>query len=162
MVKNISDRLGNLQSEFIGMILNAKFENPYRDDLREYLLIHSNGCSQLAKILAIKRGVDVELSAIIGLLHDIGKVFTGKKENHANDGFIPSKELLEKVGGFSNDEIDLISNAIKNHSDKDKVGNWADEIAKDVDVIDCNLLGKVFNKEHHDKRVEKVRKELGI
>ena len=37
MVKNISDRLGNLQSEFIGMILNAKFENPYRDDLREYL-----------------------------------------------------------------------------------------------------------------------------
>jgi len=162
MVSNISDRLGKIQSEFIDMILKARFENPYRGDLRDYLLIHSASCAQLAKILAIKRGVDIELSAVIGLIHDIGKIITGKKKDHAADGDIPARELLKKIGGFSEDEIDLISNAVKNHSDKENIGTWADEIAKDVDVIDCDLMGMKFEKKEYNERIEKVKKELGI
>jgi len=162
MVRNISDRLGKLQSEFIDMILNAKFENPYRRDLRDYLLAHSNSCCQLAKILAMKRGTDVEIAAIIGLIHDIGKVLTGQKKNHAADGYLPARELLNKMGGFSEEEIDLVSNAVKNHSDKPNVGIWADEIAKDVDVIDCDLMGMKFDKEAHNERIKKVKEELGI
>ena len=56
----------------------------------------------------------------------------------------------------------IISNAVKNHSDKANVGIWADEIAKDVDVIDCDLMGMKFDKEAHNKRIRKVKEELGI
>ena len=163
MVKNISNRLGKLQSEYMEMILKAEWDAPHREDLRDYLLVHSNSCSQLAKILAMMRKVDVELAAIIGLIHDIGKIYTGKKENHAIDGYEPSKELLKKTGDFSDEEIDLISNAVKNHSDKASRGTWADEMAKDVDVLDCMLFGREFkNKEAHRKRVVELKKELGI
>ena len=162
MVDNISERLGRLQSEFIRMVLKADFKVPYRKDLRDYLLIHPAACAQLAKVLAAKRNVDAELSAVIGLIHDIGKISTGKKENHAANGYAPARELLEKVGGFSKGGIDLISNAVKNHSDKDHVGSWADEMAKDVDIIDCDLLGMKFEKESYNKRISNIKKEMGI
>ena len=162
MAKTISDRIGKVQSEFIGMILKADFKDAYREDLRDYVLLHSSSCAQLAKILAIKRKLNVELSAIIGLIHDIGKIACGRKEGHAREGYMPARELLKKVGGFSEEEIDIISNAVKNHSSKDEVGSWADEIAKDVDLIDCDLTGKKFDKESYNKRIEKSRKEMGI
>ena len=89
--------------------------------------------------MAIKRKLDVELSAIIGLIHDIGKIASGRKEGHAKEGYIPARNLLKKVGCFSEEEIELISNAVKNHSSKDEVGSWADEIAKDVEGLEMRM-----------------------
>ena len=49
-------------------------------------LKHSNTCTQIGRSLALKRGLDLERVEVIGSLHDIHVIDTGKYENHAVNG----------------------------------------------------------------------------
>jgi uncharacterized protein len=46
-------------------------------------IMHMYSSSQLAKLLAMHRGIEPELAGIAAALHDIGVVVTKKHEGHA-------------------------------------------------------------------------------
>lgn len=49
-------------------------------------VMHLYSSLQVAKILAMKRGVDPEITAIAAALHDVAVVATKKTDNHAKNG----------------------------------------------------------------------------
>lgn len=93
-------------------------------------------------MLAMKRNENVELAAIAGLLHDI-------------------YSLLCSIGSFARDEIDKISQAIYNHSDKDDTGALFDEILKDADVLQHFLYNPLAPVAEHERdRFMMLKEEL--
>jgi uncharacterized protein len=112
-------------------------------------------------LLAIKRGLDVELCAIIGMLHDI---FTYKYEyvkNHAVLGVEEAEQLLRKLEVFTDDEIELVKIAIGNHSDKKNKHDKYSELIKDADVMQNSLYDMAFEIDH-PKRLKKILSKLGV
>ena len=152
-------------------------ESNLSDDKRESSIIweikHSCSCTQVGRILAEKRNLSVELAEVICILHDIYVIINGKYKDHARLGAPIAKKILEEVGGFTPKEIKTITEAIANHSDKDKYSDDPYiELAKDADVMDCSLYegvegyyklhkpNEVF--EEYVKRIKKIREELGM
>jgi len=99
--------------------------------------IHSYGVSQCCALLALKRGLDVELATVMGLLHDVYSYSTGITKWHSHNGAemvrVAFKHSL--AGLFSDDEQILIKSAIFHHSDKDHVHDEYDELLKDSDIL---------------------------
>ena len=157
-------RVYKLQKRVIEIVKNLDWDDEKIDVSRDWMIVHLLTASQLAHLLALKRGQDWELAAAAGALHDIGLLVNiGMEKSHAINGYEKAKEILKEVGGFSDEEMELIANAVARHSEKDKVGNWLEELMKDVDVLDCALHGSDFSPfEHHFKRVKNLEKELGI
>ena len=139
-------------------------EQEQRDLKREVSLtwerIHSMGSSRIASILSARRGVDIELGYSAGALHDFGRFVTGRQENHAEDGYEPVKDFLKRMNIFSEQEVEEVSRAVRNHSRKEVVGTPLEEITKDCDILDCYFLGLAPKKEYHLKRFEALRKEF--
>ncbi|MDD8049672.1 MAG: HD domain-containing protein [Thomasclavelia sp.] len=79
--------------------------------------------------------LDKELCYCIGLLHDISFYVTGINENHACDSALMAKEILIQIEDFNDNEITIITNAIKNHSQKDiKSNDEYSELIKKYDL----------------------------
>lgn len=170
---NNLSRSEKIQREVIEMILNSDIPNEKRESSDIWELKHSSGCCQVGRILAEKRGLNVELVEIIAVLHDIAVVTTGSYKDHAKKGGVVAKKILEKSNDFSTEEIKTICDGIAHHSEKDiYTDNPYVEIAKDLDAFDCCLYEGSINyyKIHKPKdvfekycdRIRKVRKELGL
>lgn len=95
---------------------------------------HLFGVSSICTLLAHQRHLDIELSAIIGLLHDYSTYITGTSFDHAYRSSMMVKQLLNDLN-FDEKEISIIVEAIKNHSDKDKIHDEYSELIKDADVL---------------------------
>jgi len=147
-------------------LLKFLIEQGQRDLKRDVSLtwerIHSMGSSRIACILSGRRGVDIELGYSAGALHDFGRFVTGRQENHAENGYEPVKEFLKRLNIFSEQEVEEVSRAVKNHSRKEAVGTPLEEIAKDSDILDCYFLGLAPEKEYHRKRFEALKKEFAL
>lgn len=157
-------RAYRLQKKVIEMVKRLDWDDEKIDVSQDWVIMHLATASQLAHLLALRRGQDFELARAAGMLHDIGLVVNmGMEKGHAINGYDKAQEILRAAGGYSETEMDLIANAVAKHSEKDKVGNWLEELIKDVDVLDCTLHGSDFSPfEHHFKRVKNLEKELGI
>jgi len=155
------------------MLLDSKIPDEKRENSKVWELKHHAGTVQIGRILALKRGLDVELAEVACVLHDIYPIVEGKYSDHAHKGAEIAKKILEDCGDFSEKEIGMITEAIGCHSDKD---TYTDkpyvELAKDADVFECSLYQgaegfyrlhkpeKVFNE--YVRRIRNVRKELGL
>ncbi len=95
---------------------------------RRCAYIHLYGVSGACALFAKKRNENVELAIIAGMLHDIYSYATMDSKDHANKGAKMAKEILESLGIFTNNEINLISTAIYNHGDKAIVHGSLDEL----------------------------------
>lgn len=130
--------------------------------MRQYF-VHLYGVSQLAFIISMNRGnslYDSELAAISGLMHDVYKLKIYEEEDHGVKGSVIARNILNEIGQFTGEEIDLICNAIANHSNKDKVDNEFDEILKDADAMHIWLRNPVEKLYVDSRRIEKVSGEL--
>lgn len=170
---NNLNRSEKIQRMVTQMILKSKLPDEKRESSIVWELKHHAGCVQIGRILAQKRGLDVELTEIICVLHDIYVIIHGKYKDHAKLGAPIAQELLEKSGEFTPQEIDTITEAIAQHSDKHV---YADklyvELAKDADVFECSLYqgAEGFYKLHKSepifaeyvKRIKNIRLELGL
>lgn len=107
-----------------------------RDHFMDWERIHISSCAKLGYLLAEKRGVDPVLAACACAVHDYGRIITGKQEGHAEAGYLPVREFLERMDLFNEKEIDQISTAVRNHSKKGEVGTPLEEIVKDADLMD--------------------------
>ncbi len=141
-----------------------------RDFPIRWNIMHMYSSSQIAKLLALRRGLDPELSAIAAALHDFGVVMTKRHEGHADaggayvDDFIEAYNLKEgpKVGVIKEDEKAHILNAIAQHSDKEAdSGDPLVELLKDADSLDRYLHG-IKTQGAHLRRCQKAMKELAI
>ena len=150
-------RLAELRNEIYFYIESA--ENKEKNIIAEHLFVVSNLCS----LLALRRGLDITLCAAGGLLHDIWTLQTGNTENHAYHSARLAKEMLEDLRTFEKNDIFVIVNAIKNHTDKSEEHDEYSEALKDADALSQYLSDPMqkFSKSRA-QRIKNAMRELGI
>ena len=132
-------------------------------DKRTSAIAHLYGVSLAAQILAKKRGLDPELAAMAGMLHDLHAYKSGSYDDHAHLGAELARKVLDKLGLTTPDETEIICSAIYHHDDKATVDGPMDELLKDADVIDhCFKDSFTPVKEKEQKRYDALCKELGL
>lgn len=125
--------------------------------------IHLYGVSQASAMIALKRGENVELATIAGMLHDIYSYATLDTVEHAHKGSIMAREVLNSLQIFTDGEIDMICSAIYNHSCKGKIHTSFDEILIDADVLQHCLYNPLFEVPEHERvRFENLKSEFGL
>lgn len=126
-------------------------------------IAHLHGVALAAAILAKKRGENVELATMAGLLHDLYAYKSGSYDDHAHLGAGYARKVLEKLKLTTPDETDIICTAIYNHGGKEVIDAPMDEILKDADVLHHTLNDPTKKvKEHEKERYEKLCVELGM
>lgn len=162
-----------VERKVIELILSSDIPDSHREDSIIFELKHASGCTQIARILAQKRNLDVEIADTASTLHDIYVITTGTYKNHGPLGAPTAQNLLEEIGGFTEEEIKTITQAVAHHSEKEIYsGDPYVELVKDVDVFDCSLYkgAEGFYRIHKPEnvfkeyvnRINKVREELGL
>lgn len=125
--------------------------------------VHLYGVAQACALLAKKRGENVELAVIVGMLHDIYSYANMDSADHAHKGAVMAREILENLMIFSEAEVDIICTAIFRHGDKENVHSSMDEILKDADVLQHVLYNPLFEmKESERERYNRLEEELGL
>ncbi|MDF2634916.1 MAG: metal-dependent phosphohydrolase sub protein [Pelosinus sp.] len=154
------NRVFKIQEKMLEKILEFENKKVERDISLSWERIHLASCAAVGRILALKRGVDPELSAIACSIHDYGRIITGKQQDHATVGYEPLKLFLRESGYFTLNEIELLSTAAKNHSNKKEVGSPIEEIVKDADVFDCYQYGLSLDREEQRVRLKIILEEI--
>ncbi len=170
---NNLSRSEKVEREVIRLILSSTIPDSQSESSKVWEFKHSAGCCQIARILAEKRGLEREIAEVAAVLHDIYVIIYGKYKDHAKLGAPIAKKIVQEIGGFSENEIKTIVDAIAHHSEKELYTHKPYlELVKDVDVFDCSLYKgaegyyrihkpeSVFKE--YVKRIKKVRKELGL
>jgi len=130
-------RLLKLQNILLDVITEQEGKIPDRDETLNWERIHMASSAQLAWQMALERGEDPELTACAAAIHDLGRILSGRKAGHAEAAYEPAKSLLAGCGLFTDEEVEIMALAAKNHSSKDVKGTVLEEIIKDADVVDC-------------------------
>lgn len=126
-------------------------------------IVHLYGVSLAATMIAKKRGLDPELSAMAAMLHDLHAYKTGSYDDHAHKGAELAGTILRELKLTDEAETDIICSAIYHHDDKLTVDSPMDEVLKDADVIHhcMNDLSKPV-KEKEQARFDKLCAEFGM
>ncbi|MBP2655233.1 MAG: metal dependent phosphohydrolase [Firmicutes bacterium] len=156
------NRIFTIQSKLLEKIAEYDCDNQERDWPLEWERIHMISCAKVGHFLALKRGVDAELAAIACSVHDYGRIVTGRQKNHATAAYEPLKTFLAAAGKFTADEVEILAQAARVHSNKDEVGSPLEEVIKDADVLDCYQYGILPEREEQKKRLDCVLTELNI
>lgn len=145
-------------------------EDEGRDLPIKWNMMHMYSSSQLAKILALRRGIDMELASIAATLHDIAVIMTKKRDNHAERAEEYVRQAIkdfnnkngEKLGRINDEEVELLVKAISQHSNKEEYTQDSFvELLKDIDSLDRYLHG-IKSEGAYIERCKKVFNELGI
>ena len=102
---------------------------------------HLFGVSQLCLLYSTRFQLDQELCAIMGLLHDYSVYKNNTSFNHAVLSSELAEKLLKETILFDEKEIEIIVEAIKNHSTKNK--------RHDIDVV----IDRIIKKEGYRSRL---------
>lgn len=132
-------------------------------DKRNGAFVHLYGVSLAATMIAKKRGLDPELSAMAAMLHDLHAYKTGSYDDHAHRGAELARNILGELKLTNEAETDFICSAIYHHDDKLAEDEPMDEVLKDADVIHhcMNDLAKPV-KEKEQARFDKLCAEFGM
>lgn len=128
-----------------------------------FVLRHMYSVSAFAAMLAKKRGLDAELATMTGLLHDIHTLLADDPAKHAKRGSKKAKEILSDLKIVTDEELEVICTAIRNHAKKAEVHDEYSELIKDADVLGhyfANTALPVFDKDK--ERLNKLLIELSI
>ena len=134
-----------------------KYENVIPDEEKDYPTdferLHISSCARIGYMFAQERGVDPNLAAAACAMHDYGRIITGRQHDHAEVGYLPAMEFLRGTEIFTEDEIQQIGIAVKNHSKKSEVGSPLEEIVKDADCLDFHMYGYEMPREAQKQRL---------
>ncbi len=124
---------------------------------------HLYGVSSICSLLALKRGLNVEICAVSGMLHDISSYKNGYTLSHAELSSIEARKILNETNSFKKKEIDTICHSIAKHSDKENIDDVYDELLKDADVLEHYLYNIQFKvNQNEQNRLNGLFKELGL
>ena len=130
---------------------------------RRCAYLHLYGVAQSCALIALKRGENVELSIMAGMLHDIYSYAKMDTKDHARKGAILAREILELLKITNDFETKMICDAIYNHSNKEGSYSSFTEVLIDADVLQHNLYNPLHEIKAHEKdRYEKLKIEFGI
>ncbi len=104
-------------------------------ETRRFFELHICGVSNFASLLALKRGENYERAIVSALLHDICTIKTLDSKGHGKKGALMAREILLDMGTFSLEEVDIICDAIKHHSKKEKLHKSFNQLLVDADVL---------------------------
>lgn len=153
----MENRLELLREEVDKLIMNGD-----RDKIC-LLSSHIYGVSKFCALLAAKRNMNVELSAVCGMLHDIYYTTDSSGNNHALKGAEQAEKLLKRLNIYTDNEIEIIVNSVARHSDKRIIHEPYDELLKDADVMDHCFYNNDFPiAEWEIERYNKLRAELAL
>jgi len=127
--------------------------------------VHLYGVSATCTLLALHRGLDPELAAVAGMLHDIWTYQTGDSTDHAAHGARQAGHLLAESGAFTPAEIEGICQAISVHSDKAHRGAPLSETLTDADVLQQYLYNPKLMGDPHphwSARLSRTLAELAL
>ena len=134
-------------------------------DIRLDEMLHSYGTAYFAAVNALERGLNPKLAYVIGLLHDIGRIADGiHDKEHGAQGAVRIGEYLQSSELFSQEEIELICEAVQGHSNKKEKGSDYEECIKDADVLE-RLFVENERYDHSPtkrKRLEDTLAEQGL
>ncbi len=143
-------KLENLLLDVINM-QEGKIED--RDETLNWERIHMASSARLAWEMALERkNADPEIAACAAAVHDFGRILTGRQKGHAEAGYESVRVFLKESGLFTEEETEIIAQAVKNHSSKTKFGTAVEEIVKDADVVDCYQYGYPFDRPEKEER----------
>jgi len=146
------------------------------EDNREFPItwsvMHMYSTMQLAKLVALKRGLNPELAALTCAFHDIYSLLEGTHEDHGVKAEPYIREIIseyntehkEALPEITTKEQEQIIIAVKNHSDKNSTDDTPySKLLKDVDSIDSYLHGMTQGrKSGRIPRSNEVLKEFAI
>lgn len=152
------DRLESLR-QVIDEILRAQPD----EEERRCGFVHLYGVAEACVLLALRRGLDVQLCAVAGMLHDIWTYQTGDPTDHARLGALEAERILRDSGSFTPDEIAVVCEAIFHHRDKETYHDKMSELLKDADVLQHYLYNPAQRVEPDEQqRLLCILDELGI
>jgi uncharacterized protein len=134
-------------------------------DLEEHRcgFVHLYGVSATCALLALKRGQDVELCAVAGMLHDVWTYKSGDPADHARLSAREAEQILGELGCFGPDEIAAVCGAIARHSAKAEQDGAMDELLKDADVLQHFLYNPTLPvQEGEQDRLTQILEELTV
>ena len=132
-------------------------------DERRCAYLHLYGVAQCCALIALKRGGNVELAVMAGMLHDIYSYAKMDTSEHAHKGAVLAKEILISLNITNEEETNLICDAIYSHSDKDILHSNFTEILIDADVMQHCLYNPAFEIAPHERaRFERLKSEFGL
>ena len=130
---------------------------------RRCAYLHLYGVAQSCALIALKRGEDVELATMAGMLHDLHTYKSGSHENHAVLGALLAKDILNELQIANAEEIEIICSAIHNHSTKNGEFSSFDEVLLDADVMQHVLYNySVPVMGHETTRFERLAEEFRL
>lgn len=117
---------------------------------------HLYGITTLCIELALIRGLDTDLAATIGILHDYATYYTASSFDHANRSAMLAKDIVIDI--YAKEEIDIICTAIKNHSNKQNIDDAYSKLIKDADTWYSYLFepDQVFSL-HKQQRIDALK-----
>lgn len=134
-----------------------KYENVIPEEEKDYTTnferLHISSCARIGYMFAQERGVDPDLAAAACAMHDYGRIITGRQHDHAEVGYLPAMEFLRGTELFTEEEVQQIGIAVKNHSKKSEVGSPLEEIVKDADCLDFHQYGYEMPREEQKQRL---------
>jgi len=125
--------------------------------------VHLYGVSALCVQLALRRGLDPQMAALAGMLHDIWTYKTADSADHARLSALEAGRILRDTGCFAVGEIAVVCDAIEHHSAKDRIDGEMAELLKDADVFQHYLYNPALGAvQPENPRLRKVCAELGL
>ena len=131
--------------------------------IRSFYYNHMVCVSQFCALIALRRGEDVELATMAGLLHDIHTFVYFDSEKHAKKGSVLAREILTELRLTTDEETDKICSAVRHHSKKSGSFSAFDEVLIDADVMEHslhNVTHPPFTKD--EERFEKLLDEFDL
>jgi uncharacterized protein len=130
---------------------------------RHAAYIHLYGVSVHCALLALKRGFDVGLAQVAGMLHDLSTYQRADGADHDRLSAGEARRLLDELDLFSQQETDAVCQAILHHRAKDEVHAPLDELLKDADVLHHYLYNPGLEQQPSEKpRIAALLAELDI
>jgi uncharacterized protein len=125
--------------------------------------VHLYGVAQFCALIALKRGENVEMATIAGMLHDIYSYAKMDSKDHAHKSAILAREILESLRITNDDETKIICDAIYTHSEKGIAHRGLSEVLIDADVFQHCLYNPTFEIMPQEKdRYSKLKFEFGL
>ncbi len=131
--------------------------------LREEAITHTLSVIDMSLLLAHHRQLNDEWCACAALLHDLSIfLYNAGHPGHAQKSAQYAQAFLTD-GGFQQEEIDVILQAIANHSRKDHRDDPYSEVLKDADLLARSLQeGMLPQQESRRIRLIHLYKELEL
>ena len=124
---------------------------------------HLYGVAQACAWIALARSENAELATMAGMLHDIATYQYGDSTDHAAKSAVLAREILTKLDLATPAEIDSISAAIHNHSDKGNTHDSFSEVLIDADVMQHSLYNITHPVAAYEAaRFQKLIAEFGL